>query len=268
MQPLRFRCRFRLILLLVFCGVIALPAAALALSPRDLIVVYNPNYPHSRDVAVYYAKKRHVPLDNLVGVAVSTREDMSRQQFDDNLVPPVRDMVKQFIAQGRTPAILLVYGIPLRVRGVPITKADRHLKELAERKLKHLQNLVLPLTQQLDRLTHTAPGLPGKPVWKGSHRKLTYPPQKTLTMAYQASLRAMAYLKKAPADAKNRSQIQSLLIKLVGISRDARALMAGTARRWERHLTLQQRAFLGLPSGTEEQLAEGVFRGFMPATAP
>jgi uncharacterized protein (TIGR03790 family) len=267
MKPLRCRYRLRLILLLVFCGAIALPAAALALSPRDLIVVYNRDYPDSRGVALYYAKKRHVPLDNLVGVAVSTREDMARRQFDDQLVPSVREMVKKLSARGRTPAILLVYGIPLRVGGVPITKADRDLKELANRKLNHLQKQVLPLAQQLDRLTHTAPGLPGKPVWKGSHPRLTYSPQKTLTMAYQASQRAKAYLQKAPADAKNRSKIQSLLVKLVGISRDARALMAGTARKWDRRLTLRQREFLGLPSGKEEQLAEGVFRGIMPATA-
>ena len=256
------------IFLLALCVLIAVPAAALALSPRNLIVVYNRNYPDSRSVAVYYAKKRRVPLDNLVGVAVSTREDMTRREFDDKLVPPVREMVKKLIAQGRTPAILLVYGIPLRVGGVPITKADRDLKELATRKLNHFQKLVLPLAQQLDRLTRTAPGLPGKPLWKGSRRKLTYPPKQTLTMAYQAIKRTMAYLQKAPADAKNRSEIQSLLIKLSGVSRDARALMAGTARRWDRRLTFRQREFLGLPSGNEEELEEGVFRGIMPATAP
>jgi uncharacterized protein (TIGR03790 family) len=267
MNPLRFRCQSWLILFVVFCGVITLPAAALALSPRDLIVVYNRNYPDSRGVALYYAEKRHVPPANLVGVAVSTRENMSRREFDDQLVPPVRDMVKKLSARGRTPAILLVYGIPLRVGGVPITKADRHLKELADRKLNHLQKQVLPLTRQLDRLTHTAPGLPGKPVWKGSHRSLTYPPKQTLTKAYKAIQQARTYLHKAPADAKNRPKIQSLLIKLSGISRDARALMAGTARRRDRRLTLRQRTFLGLSPNNEELLEEGAFRGIRPATA-
>jgi uncharacterized protein (TIGR03790 family) len=267
MNPSRPHCQFWLIFFLVFCVLLAFPSGALALSARDLVVVYNRKVPESQAVAAYYAQKRHVPLANLVGVAVSPSEDMSRKDYDENLVPPVRAAVNKLMAQGRAPAILLVYGVPLRVGGVPTTKADRDFEELATQKLNHYQKLVLPLVQQLDKLTPALPALHGKPVWKGPSQNLTYPPKQTLSMALQAIQRGGAYLQKTAADAKHRSEIQSSLIKLAGVSPEAQALMAGTARKWERRLTLRQKEFLGLPSENEEELEEGIFHGIMPDTA-
>ncbi len=122
MNPPHLRCRRAgLIFFLVWCALVSLPAGALALSARDLIVVYNRNVPDSQAVATYYAKKRQVPAENLVGVDVSSSEDMSRQEFDEKLAPPVRALVDKLKTQGRTPAILLVYGIPLRVGADPGT---------------------------------------------------------------------------------------------------------------------------------------------------
>ena len=125
---------------------IALPhrgrSPALALAPGDLIVVYNRNMVESKAVAEYYAQKRQVPFDQLVGVAVPTAEQMSRQEYDQNLLPPVREAAKKLQAQGKTPALLLVYGIPLRVLGPPETDADRAFKSLAAAKVKEYQDLV------------------------------------------------------------------------------------------------------------------------------
>jgi uncharacterized protein (TIGR03790 family) len=110
------------------------PAVA-ALTARDLIVVFNRNLPESQAVAAYYAAQRRVPVDNLVGVAVPTSEDMSRQDFEEKLAPPVRVLVDRLKAQGRTPAILLVYGMPLRVGPAGPTPADKAFKELAAAKV-------------------------------------------------------------------------------------------------------------------------------------
>ena len=53
-----------------------------ALTPEDLIVVFNTKVPESRQVAAYYAQKRRVPSENLVGVPVSQGESMSRQSSE------------------------------------------------------------------------------------------------------------------------------------------------------------------------------------------
>jgi uncharacterized protein (TIGR03790 family) len=200
-------------------------------------------------------------------VEVSATEDMSRKEFDEKLTPPVRALVDNLKTRGRTPAILLVYGIPLRVGTVPATKADQALKDLATHKLNEYQKKVLELAMRLDRLTPALPALPGKPVWSEPSKKLTHPPRQVLAMAQQSYQRGVAYLQKQPADAKNRSEITSLLIKLGGVSPEAQALLARTAQRRDRHLPLRQREFLGLTQDNEEEAEEGMFRGILPDTA-
>jgi len=234
-----------------------------------MIVVYNRNVPDSQNVASYYAEKRQVPLDNLVGVEVTPKEEMSRADFDQNLTPPLRDRVQKLQAQGRAPAILLVYGIPIRVGPVPPTKADQAFKELATQKVSEYQKQVQELALRLIQLTPPSPALPGKPGWNESPKKLTIPPQQILEMAQQACQRGAAYLQKQPtaADEKKRSEIMSLLVKLRGVSPEGQALMARTTQRRDRHLPLRQREFLGLNQDNEAEVEEGMFRGILPDTA-
>ncbi len=56
--------------MVIFCLGLCVPSLALALSPEDLIIVYNKNLPESQNLARYYAKKRQVPLENLLAVNV------------------------------------------------------------------------------------------------------------------------------------------------------------------------------------------------------
>lgn len=244
------------------------PSVCLALSARDLVIVFNRNQPESQTVAVYYARKRHVPAENLVGVEVPTSEDMSRQDFDRKLAPPVRAMVGKLMAQGRTPAVLLVYGIPLRVGSEAPTKADEAFKELAAAKVNEYQKLVLQLVSQLDGLI---PSLPGKPVWKGQPKKLTYPTHQVLVLAQKAFSRGEAFLKKPPttaADKAVQAEVTSLLIKLGGTSPEARALMAGMARsRGHEHRPRQWQEFLGWNVAKREVVQEEMFRGILPKTS-
>ena len=79
-----------LIFILALLVLLSAPSVCLALSAPDLVIVFNRNLPESREVAVYYAGKRRVPADNLVGVDVPTSEDMSREDFDQKLAPPVK----------------------------------------------------------------------------------------------------------------------------------------------------------------------------------
>jgi uncharacterized protein (TIGR03790 family) len=257
-----------LIFFLVLAALVLVPTGARALSARDLIIVFNRNFPESREVAIYYAEKRQVPADNLVGVEVPTSEDMSRGDFDHKLVPPVRAVVEKLKAQGQNPAILLVYGIPLRVGTVALTEADAAFKDLTAKKVNEYQQLVLQVVRRLDQLT---PTLPGKPVWKGPQPKLTYPTQQIMVMAQKSFLRGMAYLRKKPATAEEmatRTEIISQLIKLGGTSPEAHALMAKMTRNQGRERrSLQQREFLGWNAVMSADIQKAMFRGILPETA-
>lgn len=199
-------------------------SAVAALTAPDLIIVFNRNMPESREVAAYYAGKRRVPVDNLVGVDVPTSEDLSRQDYDEKLVPPVKAMVDRLQAKGRTPAILLVYGIPPRVGSTPLTKSDMELQFQAITKVKEYQAQAVPLVHQLERLT----GALTSPI------RLTYPTPKFLDKSRESLVRGKEYLDQQPATPATeaaRAEVSSLLIKLGGTSPEALALMAGLPRR-------------------------------------
>jgi uncharacterized protein (TIGR03790 family) len=132
-------------------AVIILPAQFVsALTAEEVLVVYNKNMPESKSVAEHYAKKRKVPTENLLGFKLPDSERITRREFETNFVPYLREAVVNFKKTGKKPAILLVYGIPLRV-GEREGKSDT--KPLIERKIKELGSLVLNLTERLDRLT-------------------------------------------------------------------------------------------------------------------
>jgi len=240
--------------------------AVAALTARDLVIVFNRNLPESRDVAAYYAGKRRVPADNLVGVEVPDSEDMSREDFDQKLAPPVRAKVDKLKSQGRTPAILLVYGIPLRVGSAAATPADAAFQEFSRGKVNEYRELVLQLVQRLDRLT---PNLPGRPVWNNQPKALTYPTPQILAMAQQSFLRGMAYLEKQSAtsgETEARAEVMSLLIRLGGTSPEARALMAKMGQGQERQ-ALQRQELLGWNAVMSGDVQEEMFRGILPQTA-
>jgi uncharacterized protein (TIGR03790 family) len=245
---------------LLLFALISFPAGALALSSRDLVVVYNRNVPDSQGVASYYAQKRHVPAENLVAVEVSTTEDMSRQDYEAKLVPPVRAMVDKLKSQGAAPAILLIYGIPLRVGAAPVTIPETQLKSLATAKVKEYQAEAVKLVGQLDRLTS---GLPESP-------RLSYPTVEFL----KKSQKSLAYGKEfldqksaTPAAEADRDEVSSLLIRLRGASPEGRALMAGIARGGNLRRGLRTGEPLALPAQTLKDIEERSLRGILPDTA-
>jgi uncharacterized protein (TIGR03790 family) len=249
-----------LIFILVLLAGLTVPSVALALSAPDLVIVFNRNLPESREVAAYYAGKRQVPLDNLVGVEVPTSEDMSRKDYDGKLVPPVKAMVDKLKARGITPAVLLVYGIPLRVGAAPLTVPEMELKSLAIAKVKEYQAQAVQLVHQLDRLTGALTSPP----------RLTYPTPKFLEKSRDSLVRGKEYLDKqpaTPATEATRAEISSLVIKLGGTSPEARALMARMARERSPRRGLRPRELLGSHPISLEDMEERAFHGILPNTA-
>ena len=163
-------------------------------------------------------------------------------------------------AKGRTPAILLVYGIPLRVGSAPVTKPEMELKSLATAKVKEYQAQAVPLVHQLDRLTEALTSPP----------RLTYPTPKFLEKSQESLVRGKEYLDKqpaTPATEATRAEISSLLIKLGGTSPEARALMAGMARGKSPRQGLRPRELLGSHPVSLEDMEERAFHGILPDTA-
>jgi uncharacterized protein (TIGR03790 family) len=70
---------------------------ARALSPSEVLVIYNPSYPHSEELAQYYAQKRGIPPAQVIGFECATSDEMSRADFDRQLRAPLR---KTLVSKG------------------------------------------------------------------------------------------------------------------------------------------------------------------------
>ena len=99
-----------------------LPAAALALEPKDIFIVCNRDVKESRGVAEHYVSKRKVPKENVIELPLPKGEDIGREEYDTLLAAPLREALK-----GKKDAcklLLTVYGVPLRVGNAKPSKDD------------------------------------------------------------------------------------------------------------------------------------------------
>ncbi|HVV00457.1 MAG TPA: TIGR03790 family protein [Verrucomicrobiae bacterium] len=134
------------ILLLWLISSAAAPLPARGASPGDeVILIYNKETPGSREVAEHYAKKRHVPAGQILGLSLPTTEDISRVEFRDQLQKPLAKWLannnlwrigSNFVdATTNHPArvvwkvnrskiryAVLCYGVPLRIPDDPNVK--------------------------------------------------------------------------------------------------------------------------------------------------
>ena len=100
------------------CGVICavwllavLPARAL--EPANVFLLVNKNVPESRQVAEHYCHRRGVPEKNVIPLDLPAGEDISRKDYNERLVGPLRAALKDLRTEARV--LVSVYGVPLRV---------------------------------------------------------------------------------------------------------------------------------------------------------
>jgi uncharacterized protein (TIGR03790 family) len=135
---------------------IAMTAGTLSLraaGPGDeVLVVYNSRMPESKSVADHYAQRRQVPTNQILGLELTTDEEISRTEFQDALQRPLAKALESrklwHIASQIVPAtngqpgrvewrvvnsriryLVLCYGVPLRITANPLLK-ERGMEKL------------------------------------------------------------------------------------------------------------------------------------------
>jgi len=117
--------------------------AALAAGRSDeVVVIYNSRMSESRDLAFYYAQRREVPTNQVLGFDLPTTESMTRAEFQDQLQKPLikaldrqklftirsdinpatRDRtgdVAQKVVAAKVRYATLCYGVPVRISSDP-----------------------------------------------------------------------------------------------------------------------------------------------------
>lgn len=94
------------------------------------LVVFNSRDPESRGLAEYYAERRRVPADQVVGLDCPLEEEISRQQYIDTIEQPLRALFdrkkwwslrtgfedQREVSDNRIRFVVLMRGIPLKIK--------------------------------------------------------------------------------------------------------------------------------------------------------
>lgn len=108
---------------------------------KHLLVVYNRNVADSEKLARYYAQKRGIPAERVLGIKTSKREEINRETFEETIWNPInahlekkgwieRKVTTENVNGRRIPvqqatrnevwAMVLMYGVPLKIKNDPM----------------------------------------------------------------------------------------------------------------------------------------------------
>ncbi|GAB6194177.1 TIGR03790 family protein [Desulfocastanea catecholica] len=124
-----------------------------SLEPEEILVVANRRMVGSVDLARYYMDRRSIPRANFLSLSLTLSETMTREEYDHTLKKKVLDSLNTLESKNRIAAIVLVYGVPLKV--APPVPDRQDLEKIRELK----QSQALDKKEQadnIDRLRNTA----------------------------------------------------------------------------------------------------------------
>ncbi len=159
---------------------------------RSVVVLYNAKMPESKQLAEFYAEKRLVPRQQLLGLNLSTNEEITRKEFTESLQNPLMKFLEKnrllsfkSLTEGKsTPPtgrgiesnfryLVLCYGVPVKVR------ADPSLAEVEDLNLpEHLRKNEASVDSELSLL----PLANKKPMLTGPFINPTYAATNTVQL--------------------------------------------------------------------------------------
>ncbi|MFL6540121.1 MAG: TIGR03790 family protein [Chthoniobacterales bacterium] len=104
------------------------------------IVVFNSNVPESEELAKFYAQKRGIARDHLVGLACPRDEEITRQDYDRTIAEPLRKIFQErkwwtmreseenfpVVIGSTIRFVALIKGVPLKIRGTESYPGDQN----------------------------------------------------------------------------------------------------------------------------------------------
>jgi uncharacterized protein (TIGR03790 family) len=135
-MPLRSRLKLFVVVCLTLSARLAWAETPLA---PATIVVFNQDVPESAELAKYYAQRRGIARDHLVGLTCSKAEEISRDEYDVTIRDPLRAIFQErkwwtlhevhggqtTIAANSIRFIALIKGMPLKIRAASDYPGDK-----------------------------------------------------------------------------------------------------------------------------------------------
>ncbi len=83
--------------------------------PEQVAVIVNKESPESMRIAQHYQVLRQIPAGNLITISTKTDETISREDYEKNIVAPVRKFLVDQKLGSTVRVLVTTYGVPLRV---------------------------------------------------------------------------------------------------------------------------------------------------------
>ena len=158
--PRVFICSLALLLL------IAVPPAR-ALTSDELLLVVNKNVPEGMKLAEFYAKTRKVPAGRIVELDLPATEQMSFDTYEQSVVPPLRQFLRQSGLDAQIKCLVTFYGVPFRIAGRVADKQSTDEVANLRVQLKQCVDQLHSLADKIEAMATTlSPGF--KPLVPGS----------------------------------------------------------------------------------------------------
>jgi uncharacterized protein (TIGR03790 family) len=105
----------------LFAGIVCvglLGGRAAALEPDEIALVVNSAEPAGKELAAFYAAQRHIPDNRILELDnVPKTDEMTTREYEQYVVPQVRDFLKSGGLQTKIKCLVTFYGVPLRISG-------------------------------------------------------------------------------------------------------------------------------------------------------
>lgn len=147
---------------LLYCmalwGMAVVPAWG-ELASNQVVIVANRNSEDSVAVARHYAARRGIPLKHIARLDLSKDDTMTRAEYEQQLVLPLRRMLETEGIQRSVRVLVTVYGVPLRVGAPILTAQERRWRQDAGDRLTQARSRLL----SVERAAQQIAGMPQSP---------------------------------------------------------------------------------------------------------
>jgi uncharacterized protein (TIGR03790 family) len=137
---------FVILLICVIC------APALALQPDEIALVVNRNVPEGQRLAEYYAQEREIPADRIIVLDVPAREEMSFEQYERDVVPPIRAFLRENGLEQQVKCLVTFFGVPIRIADNRLSEYEREERRLLQQRLEEMPAQIRPSVAAAENL--------------------------------------------------------------------------------------------------------------------
>lgn len=199
---------------------------ARGLEPDEIVLVVNRNMPEGRHLAEFYRTARQIPEGRIVELDLPKGEEMTFGIYEREVVPPLRQFLRDNKLEQKVKCLVTFYGVPLRIGEHVLTAEEKQevaeLESQEKRLLEEGRKLVAALEAQAR-------------LGDGQFTPLTGETAEKLAARAEAAMRSLGQQAAKLGEGSDRQQrvttMMQAMAKLSGPAGVLRAAMAGKGQR-------------------------------------